>query len=272
MTHCPVCGREIVGKKAASSQRVFSEKLLELENELLDHQNNDADASIETKYQQKIASFIINYPIPTSSEDIIEFFLLAQSHINSPDSLRPIIQNAWLTKYEQLYQKAKISMDYNHFKIIDQRYREHENNAKELSARKNRRIRIIAITSAVVSIAIVLLIIILSATRPKKGIDLTGGQTDDGVILSLSVYSIKNTLFNKDDIDVIIDGCPIGTIEHGGQMNVSVILLPGNNHSISFYKSGTTDGVTQYFSISKKTRLSYKIKIKLSGNLEITKD
>lgn len=138
--HCPCCGRllsavaatcpcgyEIHGKKASSVIREFLRKLDEIDKqrvskwkELARYMNNSVSVRAERK-----AEFIKNFAIPNTKEDIIEFLLLALPNIDnqilkkriwigvsasqSEFKSRKILAQAWLLKFEQVYQRARIS-------------------------------------------------------------------------------------------------------------------------------------------------------------------
>lgn len=94
-TICPTCGTELRGAKSSSAISALSEKL---EN--------------ATSEKQRIV-IIKNFPIPNTKEDIFEFMLLASSNFDSSYYATHLheedISDAWLTKIEQCYSKAKLS-------------------------------------------------------------------------------------------------------------------------------------------------------------------
>ena len=94
-TICPTCGTELRGAKSSSAISVLSEKL---EN--------------ATSEKQRIV-IIKSFPIPNTKEDIFEFMLLASSNFDSSYYATHLheedISDAWLTKIEQCYSKAKLS-------------------------------------------------------------------------------------------------------------------------------------------------------------------
>jgi hypothetical protein len=101
---CPSCGTEFFGLKASDSIIQFSEKMSGLSSP-----------------QQKI-DLIKTFPIPNTKEDIMEYMLLASSNIGYVAKDNPIdkeYENAWVTKFMQGYQKAKLvfSEDYDFNKI-----------------------------------------------------------------------------------------------------------------------------------------------------------
>lgn len=86
--NCPSCGYEFRGSKAASSVQRFASELSQA-NEM-----------------QKKVSIIRNFPIPNTKEDIFEFMLLASSNISGEQNKS--IFDAWLVKFNQSYQKARL--------------------------------------------------------------------------------------------------------------------------------------------------------------------
>ena len=88
LTACPFCGYEIRGTVNSTSIQEFAIKL-----------------ERETSRQGKI-TIIRNFPIPNTKEDVFEFLILAASNVSS--NLDNDISNAWQSKAEQAYQKAKL--------------------------------------------------------------------------------------------------------------------------------------------------------------------
>ena len=86
---CPSCGYELRGTQSASAIKAFSSKI-------------EQAASNEQK-----VTLIRNFPISNTKEDIFEFMILASSSITG-EYKEPIF-NAWLAKFEQGYQKAKLA-------------------------------------------------------------------------------------------------------------------------------------------------------------------
>ena len=85
---CPACGYEIRGSKSSSSVQKFV-----------------SDLSEAVSDDQK-ASIIRSFPIPNTKEDILEFMLLASTNLSGEQ--KKGVFDAWLVKFEQSYQKAKI--------------------------------------------------------------------------------------------------------------------------------------------------------------------
>lgn len=92
---CPTCGYEVRGAKSSQSIHEFALRIA----------NAETDA-------QKI-SVIRSFPIPNTKEDVLEFIILAATNFNAEQSLsdngiKKDVSDAWFTKIEQSYQKAKL--------------------------------------------------------------------------------------------------------------------------------------------------------------------
>ena len=90
---CPTCGYELRGSSTTSAVKEFASKL---------------DNAI-TEIQK--ANIIRNFPIPNTKEDIFEFMILASSNID--DHSNKEVFEAWIAKFEQCYDKAKLTFMQN---------------------------------------------------------------------------------------------------------------------------------------------------------------
>lgn len=91
VTVCPACGYELRGSSTTSAVKEFAAKI-----------NN-----VTTEYQK--INIIRSFPIPNTKEDIFEFMILATSNIDECPNKE--VFNAWIAKFEQCYQKAKLSFN-----------------------------------------------------------------------------------------------------------------------------------------------------------------
>jgi len=121
--NCPACGYELRGAKASSAVKEFALKLeaIESKREYEKPRSLFATALSQQKLsktdEQKI-SLIRSFPIPNTKEDLYEFLLLAQANINIEmyDSTvnitdsRRAVSDAWKAKFNQAYEKAKITL------------------------------------------------------------------------------------------------------------------------------------------------------------------
>lgn len=130
VTNCPACGYEIRDTRAADSVREFTAKLAQIESQKTpvfeekksvmkmvfgrDFKETDeterARRRFEEQKQQEKANLIINYPLPNTKEDILEFMLLVSSNIDTKHDIDDIETKAWIAKLEQVYQKAALSI------------------------------------------------------------------------------------------------------------------------------------------------------------------
>ena len=123
---CPACGYELRATKATGAVKELADKL-----EKLQSKNNAVTSGITKIFnsthlssvdEQKVNT-IRNFVVPNNREDIIELMIMAISNIN-PEAFNELasgamsesrkkseraISEAWLSKYEQALQKAKIT-------------------------------------------------------------------------------------------------------------------------------------------------------------------
>lgn len=112
-TTCPSCKWEVRDTKVSSAVSAFAEKIMQLE------------ASGSSEINDDIINLIRTFPIPNTKEDIIEFLILASSNIDTNKTHR----NAWETKLEQIYQKAKLTFgDNKEFTYVTELYAEAKRN------------------------------------------------------------------------------------------------------------------------------------------------
>ena len=123
---CPECGMRITGQAAVSSVQVFQNQLMALESKRKKSALGmfNVYAGVDPVDKQKVA-LIQNFPIPNTVDDVLEFILLAVSNIDVNLSKKSwannssgmqifamemprVISDAWVTKMEQVYQKAEI--------------------------------------------------------------------------------------------------------------------------------------------------------------------
>lgn len=130
LTVCPACGHEIRDVKASTSVREFALKLENISAQKMptfeekksvmkmifgkDFKTNDeAEEALRRFENQKAnekASLIINFTVPNTKEDIMEFMILASSNIDVKKGIDDEVTKAWISKLEQVYQRAEISM------------------------------------------------------------------------------------------------------------------------------------------------------------------
>ena len=122
---CKSCGYERRGTKATSSVQILAKKLEEIEALRPPKKVTSiftqafTQGHIPKTDEQKI-NLIQSFPIPNAKEDIMEFAVMAISNVD-PDVFstmnmsnpynnapKQAISNAWLSKFEQAYQKGRL--------------------------------------------------------------------------------------------------------------------------------------------------------------------
>lgn len=122
--NCPACGFELRGVKPASAVKEFSLKLEAIESRREYEPPKGfyklaaANEQISKTDEQKI-NLIKSFAVPNTAEDMLEFMILATANVNvkvydgffSPSASKgeKAINNAWISKINQVYEKAKIS-------------------------------------------------------------------------------------------------------------------------------------------------------------------
>lgn len=221
VTVCPACGYELRGAKASNSVRELAIKLQQIEsgrtsksNNILGHgfcfkQPDDID-------EQKI-NLIKSFAIPNTKEDILEFAVLAASNVdrNAYDesygylsqrmnARRRDVSNAWMSKLEQAYQKAKIVL------AGDPRLNEiqalYDSTHKSVNKVKWRTWKLVGIIYGVLfAIIAVILIIVFTSTAisEKKEIERLE-SIEEKIEIALDDEDYKYALMNADSL--IFDG------------------------------------------------------------------
>lgn len=163
--NCPSCGNEIRGSRATTSVQELAHKLELIEAEQMPHfeekksvmkmvfgrdfNNEDELEEAQDRFDElkanKKANLIINFSVPNTREDILEFMILASSNINVKKGLDDEVTKAWLSKLDQVYEKARLMMgnkpEFAQIKYIYD---------KKKSEIKNRKFKGLAIASYVV--------------------------------------------------------------------------------------------------------------------------
>ena len=126
---CADCGHRITGQAVVSSVHIFSEQLMAIEGTRKKPGFGTVFAATIDPADQKKLSLIRSFPIPNSIDDIIEFMVLAVANIDvglskktmmnkyqsgvksveSNISIPRTISDAWVSKMQQVYQKAQMS-------------------------------------------------------------------------------------------------------------------------------------------------------------------
>ena len=147
-TVCATCGYEVRGNSESNAVAVFSERLRCARNEA---------------EQIKIIS---SFAIPNNQEDILEFMIIASSNFDEKifveKSQEYDLTDAWMSKIESCYEKAKVYViDPRVKELVESRYREIQSRVKKESnaSKRNKVMPVILIGSGLLLIMTQILII-----------------------------------------------------------------------------------------------------------------
>ncbi len=217
---CSACGCEIKSSRSVNSIKELSAKIEAIEAQKnadqkslmekligTDLRETDASKKAQKKYEQQKdiekANIINLFPVPNSKEDIVEFMLLASSHIRSNDDLDDVVSEAWISKFEICYQKANL-MFYNDsdfsriMEMIDIANKKIVQFRKEKATKKN-----IHRIMRLVPSALGLLMIIISAI-----INMSGGASEifelfGGIVLIVPACILSKIKANPIDACIV---------------------------------------------------------------------
>ena len=136
VSNCPFCEYEVRGTNTSSTIKDFRHRLEAIEQQRLEsHQyrysyqyikHNTPEEDINKKIEKQKIELILNYPIPNTKEDILEFMILACSNFDERQYLSKLseedVSDAWLGKIKQCYNKALLVITDNdvldHIKML----------------------------------------------------------------------------------------------------------------------------------------------------------
>ena len=179
-TNCPTCGFEFRNVQATNAGKELAEKIEKIENSRSSRQSGwkklfDTKGRVSETDQEKI-SLIRGFAIPNSKEDLFEFMVLASSNINIRRYSEPnvisasecAVSDAWYSKFEQSYEKAKISIkDLEEFEKIKNIFTKKQ---KEISSA--RRKRWLTVIAPIVGIAAILCSVLMLSDYSLRALDV----------------------------------------------------------------------------------------------------
>lgn len=146
--NCPACGYELRSVKSTGSVRELTQRLEQIEATRVVEKPRSiykvaySEPTISKTDEQK-ATLIRTFPIPNTKEDLLEFIILAKSNVDCDlykseirNSVR-VVSDAWKAKFEQAYQKAKVSFGNDpEFQYIQTLHQELTTNIKKIVKKK----------------------------------------------------------------------------------------------------------------------------------------
>lgn len=173
---CKSCGTEFYNIDASKTMKEFSNNLL----------NTD-------EFGQKL-EMIKTFPIPNSKEDIIEFMILASSNIGyteQKNKMDEAYEDAWVTKFMQGYQKAKMVLAGDReWNRIQKLYNETIERLDSADSERNRR-RMIGLFQKNIGVIIGAVLMTASLCMDLTGANSSMMQLFTIIILIISVSTLK---------------------------------------------------------------------------------
>lgn len=185
---CPLCGFEFAGKKASESVAEFAAKIQQLTSQKKDLKAGARLADVfgfrgVDNIEEQILSYIRNYSVPNTKEDVFEFMVLAASNYkstkititdtngNAGETSRIKARNmAWLAKIEQVYQKARLLYENDEDFVRIREIYEEVNNIRQNEIKARDRQNRIAIIILVCFMAFMLLIVFIFSAAAFGGL------------------------------------------------------------------------------------------------------
>lgn len=151
VVNCPSCGYELRGAKSANAVQELAHKLDLIESQreygkpvgVFKKQPQEPQIS---KTDERKINMIKSFAIPNTKEDLFEFIILASSNINLErydeqgelSESQKAVSDAWLSKLEQAYEKARVSFGYaKEFAKMEELYK--KRNAQIENAKKRKK-------------------------------------------------------------------------------------------------------------------------------------
>ena len=167
---CPSCGHEFRGSQSSESLYAFVQAIT----------NAESDG--------KKVDIIRTFPIPNTKEDIIEFMLIAST--NMAGEQKQSVYDAWLVKFDQGYQKARLLIrDSKEFEEVQRIY--------DLTQKKVKTTRVAKATlpilpQLIVAVAwtVVLLILIFLSTLDWRLVDTDMVNSFFLILMLVGIFAI----------------------------------------------------------------------------------
>ncbi len=157
---CPSCGKELRHVNANGSVKRLEEMLYEIESKRVPQKPLglfETHAEYDDPIDKQKASCIEAFAIPNTKEDIIELMILAASNINV-SNINGLISNAWYSKFEQVYQKARLALANDpQLPVLKEMYEKKQQEIEDASAETIKVAKKILIGSVIFIIAMILL-------------------------------------------------------------------------------------------------------------------
>lgn len=215
-TVCDACGFVFRDSPHSESMRRFADALSKL-GESTGFTDNP------TLFKEKLTALIRGFVIPNNKQDIVEFFILAQTNIasnnlcwsQSNSSVKREVAEAWLAKLNQAYSKAMISFtDQDERSYIESAYASTIEAIENAVSDSRRSVIMDALKNSIGILAALLLLAISYALsiNEHSSIYSSSGQwalfeLGAGIVLWLSVYIVGRKSTQMNDYAIPVIGC-----------------------------------------------------------------
>lgn len=191
LSKCESCGTEFRGLNVSQSVKEFAQKL------------SEADSNKQRLY------LIKEFPIPNTKEDIMEYMILTSSNIGYKNDLykgeeAEAYEEAWMTKFLQGYQKAKlVFVNDRDFSKIQKMYentlarRENVDNERKIRAFQGLLMKNLGVAGGILALFIALIMDVLRLNASM--IELVGV-----IVLIISASSLKKWDAEKLDYALVV--------------------------------------------------------------------
>ena len=214
LSKCESCGTEFRGLDVSQSIKEFAQKLSEIDSD-----------------KQRL-NLIKEFPIPNTKEDIMEYMILASSNIGYKDDLykdeeAEAYEEAWMTKFLQGYQKAKLVFANDRdFSKIQKMYentlarRENADNERKIRAFQGLLMKNLGVAGGILALFIALIMDVLRLNASM--IELVGV-----IVLLVSASSLKKRDAEKIDYALVVGSGFISITLSFWFDNGSMLMLGG---------------------------------------------
>lgn len=180
---CPYCGNEIKRVNGENAVKMLAEKLSKVD---LERNIKPAEALAKKR------NILLNYQVPGYKDELSEFIFLALSNIDVHDGDIDELEQVWITKLEQAYQRAKVLFgDTQDFLVIKSSYDEKMQQVTSFHQTN------IASKKKMKFIAILLLIVSIIGVRVSQSADSLMGTICSILFVISIVMLVISTKKNK---------------------------------------------------------------------------
>ena len=273
-----------------NAAKLFTEKLAVLENAKNGQVKPEQASEMfgrplpknPKEIENQILNLIRNYDIPDTKEDYLDFMIIVTSSINydviegnaqaaGKDGMAVATSrnNAWVSKMEQIYNKAKLTYEgTTEFEHIQKLYDDATAKIDKGKVKSAKELKIGLMIPLIMMFSSGLLLVFMYVFGTFFDSDSEKKEAESEIpseyYLYVTMQSEDNILFNTYDVEVYLDDDEVGTIANGAEFT-KLILLEEGSHTLSVKKVGN-DKVTANKSLEINENTSFNCNIKHKKN------